>query len=197
MKVLKNFPNIIQTLYYDCGATALMSVLMHYNIYPRLKTLKKETETKKSGTSPEKLVEVSKRYGVKAKLLENMSIRDLEKKVDMGCPVLISIQIKRSSDIPLSKVWGNGHFVVVIGYNRENIYFADPMFSFTTFLKKTELEERWHDSDNYNNRKRIRREKYGIEFDPPNNWKEDNKPKHLIKTLSKLVEEYEVNNLKK
>lgn len=187
LKIIEKFPNIIQTLYYDCGATALMTVLMYFGIDARLKTLKKETETKKSGTTPERLVEVSRKYGLRAELVESMLSDDLEKSIDEGLPVLISIQIKREPKKDISKIWGTGHFLVVIGYDDNNFYFEDPMFPFITYLSKKELEERWHDSDNYENRKRIKREKYGIIFHPPNNWQIDTQPKHLIDSLTKLV----------
>ncbi len=192
MKIIEHFPNLIQTLHYDCGATALLSIFVHFGEYTDVKDLKRESQTRKSGTTPERLVEVCLKHGIKANFSENMTISDLEKNIDKDLPVLISIQIKRKPFKDIENIWSKGHFVVVIGYDDENFYFADPKFPFITFLKRQELDERWHDSDNYPNMIKIRRRHYGIIFDPPNNWKVNNGPKHLIETLDTMMKKYKL-----
>ena len=40
--------------------------------------------------------------------------------------------------------WGDGHYVVAIGYDQKKIYFEDPYTISHTFLPYKELERRWH-----------------------------------------------------
>jgi predicted double-glycine peptidase len=126
-----------------------------------------------------------------------MSIEDLEKNIDRELPVLISVQIKRQPYKDIKKIRSKGHFILAIGYDNKNIYFADPRFTFTTYLSKEELDDRWHDSDNYPNMVKIRRQHYGIVFDPPNNWKLDDTPKHLIDVITEFMNKYKLLDLKK
>jgi len=42
-------------------------------------------------------------------------------------PVLVAIQAYRSDErIAWEDCWDDGHYVVVIGYDQNNIYFEDP-----------------------------------------------------------------------
>jgi uncharacterized protein YvpB len=41
----------------------------------------------------------------------------------------------------------DGHYVVVVGYDEQNLYFEDPASFHRTWLKKKEFLARWHDQD--------------------------------------------------
>ena len=175
---------------HDCGATALLSVFVYFDIFSRINDLKNETQTTPAGTTPERLVNVCIKHSLKAEFHENMTIEDLKKNIDKKLPVLISLQIKRQPFNDIKKIWSKGHYVVVVGYDKNNIYFADPRFPYTMYLDKDELNDRWHDSDNYLKLEKKRRQHYGITFSPPKDWRSDNKPKPLIKFVDELIKKY-------
>ncbi len=57
------------------------------------------------------------------------------------------------------KEWGEGHWVVAIGYDRAGMYFEDPsLAAIRGFLPYAGLEERWHDTGPRNRRM----EHYGL-----------------------------------
>jgi predicted double-glycine peptidase len=139
---------------FSCGAAVTLTVLRYWShekyigveedaLYPALKT------TDARGTEPEPMAALLKLNGLDADYrYGEVSIADLERAVDARQPPILDLQAWRDHDAPWRETWDAGHYVVMVGYDDERVFFADP--STTTphgyvFLPRGELEERWHD----------------------------------------------------
>lgn len=131
--IIKNFPNLRQAHDFDCGATALQAVLAYYGIDERAGKIMKQVGTTETGTPIEKIKETAKKYGLKTEMAE-MKIEDVKKYLGKKIPVILLLQ-----------AYGDGHYVVAIGCDKNKIYFEDPESIYRTFLTYEELEKRWHD----------------------------------------------------
>lgn len=155
------YPFKRQTFGYDCGASCMETVLTYFGYDEREDNIMKIAGTDKNGTSIEGLMKVAKKFGLKYKARENMTVDDLKKCINRRRPCITPIQ-----------AWGNdakknwedgwlfGHYVVPIAYDDKNFYFEDPASDHRTFLSYEEMERRWHDKDAAGN-KLIR---FGIMF---------------------------------
>ena len=147
MKKIIDFPILRQTYGYDCGASAIQGVLDYYGIDIREEMIMKISSTNKKGTTIKGLKKVAKYFDL-SYTERKMNIDDLKKYVDKKIPVIIALQAwSEDKNKDLEKDWKDGHYVVVIGYSKNRIYFADPSSESKTFLFYKELEKRWHDQD--------------------------------------------------
>jgi predicted double-glycine peptidase len=148
MTIIKNFPEYRQVYEYDCGASALQSVLVYYGLDIREgKIMTMAKTTKKEGTTPQHLLAVAKKLGFKAEIICPLSLMDLKKYLQNGQPVIIDLQAWANKQKNYSRDWNNGHYVVAIGYDSKKIYFEDPNSMSRTYLSHQELLVRWHDID--------------------------------------------------
>lgn len=132
MKIL-NFPELRQAYEYDCGASALQSVLAYYDINIREELLIKYLKTSsKNGTTISSINKVLKKLNLKFES-KKMTIAEIKNYINKKIPILI-----------LLKAWNDDHWVVAIGYNKEKIIFEDPYLFKRTFLKNEEFLKRWH-----------------------------------------------------
>lgn len=93
---------------------------------------------------------------------EHMTVEDLIKEIKKGHPVMCAIQAwnwdeneQYTMDLDYSKEWECGHWVIAIGYLRDNIIFMDPSTEANyTYIPKDKLVARWHDYNVDENNKR-------------------------------------------
>jgi predicted double-glycine peptidase len=139
---------------FSCGVAATL-VLMRYwcvdayenatesDLYEPLKT------TRANGTEPEPMVELFRRSGVHADYRSgNVRVEDLERAVDAGEPPVVDLQAWSDHGAPWRQTWDAGHYVVMVGYDDDRLYFADPSRATPNgyaFLQRGELDDRWHD----------------------------------------------------
>lgn len=143
MKILQ-FPELRQVYNFDCGASALASILTYYGIDVREDKLMSLAETSKDGTGLAGIAKVLEYYGLEFQM-GSISTEELKLFINEGYPVLITLQAYKISDLPYTECWDDGHYVVAIGYDERNIYFEDPSSYKRTKLSFVELVERWHD----------------------------------------------------
>jgi uncharacterized protein YvpB len=80
-----------------------------------------------------------------------VDIVDLERAVDRGEPTIVAAQAWQSvpataSLKPWETDWDDGHYLVVVGYDRANLYFMDPSTEdHYTYIPGDEFVQRWHD----------------------------------------------------
>lgn len=147
MKQLE-FPELRQTYEWDCGANALQAVLTYYGVKIREELLIKYAKTNsKDGTSIAKMQYVLEKFKLKFDAKE-ISIKDLKSYIDREIPIIILLQAWNGKNINYSNDFHDGHWVVVIGYDANKIFFEDPYTFERTFLKNKELEQRWHAKEN-------------------------------------------------
>jgi predicted double-glycine peptidase len=147
---LSTIPDVRQSTTYSCGATVLQAVLSYYGIDKRERALMDMLKTtEEAGTSPENIVRVAKELGLLADPRENVTYEDLIKAYRDGIPVICAIQAW--TDAPPGKHswtsdWEDGHYVIVVGADRQFVYVEDPSLLGTRgIIPKQEFVDRWHD----------------------------------------------------
>ena len=139
---------------YSCGAAAALAILRLWrwedfggveerSLFAALET----TETQ--GTEPEPTVEVLRRNGLVAGYrYGDVTLAQLEAAVDAGHPPIVGLQAWRDDDRPWRMTWNAGHYVILVGYDREHLFVMDPSVLTPggyAYLPRAELDERWHD----------------------------------------------------
>ncbi|HEY9790764.1 MAG TPA: C39 family peptidase [Candidatus Obscuribacterales bacterium] len=134
---------------YTCGAAAMQSVLGYYGDDFAESDLAKELRTNsKQGTDYKRMVEFARSKGYTAELKQGMQVEELKKKLDAGLPVICLIQAWPEKPVDVSADWKDGHYVVAIGYDEQNVYFMDPWtLGNYTFIPTEEFLKRWHDKE--------------------------------------------------
>lgn len=147
MKILP-FPELRQAYNWDCGASAIQSILIYYGLDVRAGLIIKEAGTNYDhGTSPAQMKAVFKKYKLQC-TAQKMTVADIKKSIDKKIPVILLLQAwSPQEQVDWQNEWGNGHYVVAIGYDSKKIYFEDPFALGRTFLSYDELLTRWHDKD--------------------------------------------------
>ncbi|MFH1311120.1 MAG: cysteine peptidase family C39 domain-containing protein [Nanoarchaeota archaeon] len=152
MKILM-FPNLRQAYEYDCGANVTQSILDYYGIDAKESEIIKIAGTTRVGTSIKGIIKTLKKFGLKTKKGE-LTINQIKQYIDKKIPVILVIQAwTENKKVNWEKDWKDGHYVVVIGYDKHKFYFEDPASELRTYLTYKELDKRWHDMD-------VKRKKY-------------------------------------
>jgi predicted double-glycine peptidase len=147
-----NLPNVRQANGYTCGAAALQAVLRYFGkggdlgeeeLAARLGT------TSENGTSPAAILRVAREHGLIATMREHMTIADLEDYVARGVPVIVDYQAwAEQPNHDYTNDWENGHYSVVVGVDRRNVYLEDPsILGARGRIPRAEFEARWHDQE--------------------------------------------------
>ncbi len=101
-----------------------------------------------SGTCPEDIIRVAKAMGLDAEYGENLTIEEVEAAVGQGIPVIVDCQAWRSpasGNMSYAEDWVDGHLMVIIGMDDNNVYFEDPyMLGSRGYMSLQEFDERWH-----------------------------------------------------
>lgn len=147
-------PDTSQQTGYSCGPSCLQSICHYYG-------LGKEDEGEfvddmdfdhDEGSHPFQITKLAEKYGLKFKEYQPMTMEQLKRELRSRKPVMLMIQawgMKRGEEDYRKSyrgIWGEGHWVVAIGYDQEGVFFEDPSLQAVRgFLAYAELEERWHD----------------------------------------------------
>ncbi len=151
MRILP-YPETRQVYNFDCGANALVSVLVYAGVREREDRVAILACTSKDGTNTTDIVRVLRYYSIPHQASRNMRPNDLRRAIDAGHPTILTLQAYRNSNHPYPKLWNDGHWVVAIGHDENRIIFEDPASFSRTWLGDEELRQRWHDVDVGNRR---------------------------------------------
>jgi ABC-type bacteriocin/lantibiotic exporter with double-glycine peptidase domain len=157
LTVLKDFPNIRQTFHYDCGPSVIQMIALYSGIEIEKGDLIKKVDfdhnIEKDGIAPKEIVKAFKEYKIKSELSQYLTIDELKKFINKGYPVVIMLQAYSQKENPnYKKDKTDGHYAVCIGYNKENLIFADSSSFNHTYLTNDEFMKRWHDVDKFDNK---------------------------------------------
>jgi predicted double-glycine peptidase len=142
------YPFKRQIYSYDCGAACMETVLTYFGYDAREDHIMRIAGTDKGGTSIDGLIKVAKKFGIKYKVCENMTIDNLKKCINHRRPCITPVQAwGNNARENWEDDWRYGHYVVPIAYDNRNLYFEDPASEKRTFLSCEEMERRWHDKD--------------------------------------------------
>ncbi len=151
---LVRVPFVQQKQDFSCGAAATLLLMRYWcvdtyenaaeaDLYEPLRT------TRANGTEPEPMVELFHRSGLQAEYrTTTVRIDELERAVIAGEPPIVDLQAWSDRTDPWAQTWDAGHYVVMVGYDEDRLYFADPSRATPggyAFLLRGELDDRWHD----------------------------------------------------
>jgi predicted double-glycine peptidase len=146
-------PDVAQPDDYSCAAAAMASIGNYYGVGPQdVEGFKKKLHTDPDeGTYYKNIAQYARYLKLSAEVRQGMTIRELERFLAAGKPVICSIQAY--ADNP--QVYAdpdnneNGHYVVAIGFDAEVIYFMDPSIDRRRrgYLPKDEFLQRWHENE--------------------------------------------------
>jgi len=150
-----SLPEVQQPDEFSCGAASLMAILAYYGAGPEdYDVLKKKLgTTEKNGTDYHHMIQFAGEQGLQADAKPDMTLAQLERCLEECKPVICSIQayaekVPADKRAEVYKKDDNGHYLVAIGYDDNNIYFMDPSLTGRRgFLPKQEFEARWHDNE--------------------------------------------------
>jgi ABC-type bacteriocin/lantibiotic exporter with double-glycine peptidase domain len=147
--VMLEFPELRQTYNYDCGASALQSVLIYYGHNVREDEVMKMAGTSENGTTPAGIEKVAQSYGLEVRKDVNMTQKDLMHYIDLGYPIMMPIQAwpDNPEDIDYSLDEEDGHWIICVGRDHEKFYFEDPSSVVRATIEFDKLDSRWHDAD--------------------------------------------------
>jgi predicted double-glycine peptidase len=148
-------PSVKQRTDFSCGNAATLALLRYWRwdayervdeaaLYPPLET------TRARGTEPQPIATfLTTVGGIGADYRHGeVTVDDLERAVDARQPPIVDLQAWSDHDAPWRDVWDAGHYVVLVGYDDERLFFMDPSTMTPgpyAYLSRTELGERWHD----------------------------------------------------
>lgn len=152
---LVRLPMVKQRTTFSCGNAATLSLLRHWcwetfahvdetDLYLPLQT------TDARGTEPQPIAAfLSAVGGLSAEYRHgDVTVGDLERAVDSRQPPIVDLQAWQDHEWPWRDVWDAGHYVVMVGYDDERLFFMDPSTMTPgpyAYLPRAELDERWHD----------------------------------------------------
>ena len=146
---LFSMPDTRQSTEYSCGAAAMQAVLGYWGRDIGEEDVREMLNTNEvSGTYPDDIIRVAKAFGLQAEYKENMSMADLENYVAEGIPVIVDCQAWRSVsqyNESWADTWNNGHWLVVIGIDENNVTLEDPyILGDRGIMSREEFLARWH-----------------------------------------------------
>ncbi|MBI3272452.1 MAG: C39 family peptidase [Planctomycetes bacterium] len=145
--ILAGVPDVRQSTDYTCGCSALVAVLGYYGFPVDEKTVTREAKVDPEvGAELEDLAAVAGRRGLKASVKEHLTLDDLAKELSEGRPILVLNQSWRTDPkLAWKDAWDDGHYLVVIGLDRETVYVEDPSLEGSRgTIPRGEFVTRWH-----------------------------------------------------
>jgi predicted double-glycine peptidase len=151
-------PSFRQQTNFSCGAACLAAIARYFNVGPvgaDPASVEKDfiricKTTPEDGTTTEHLEQAAEKLGLEVIFAGNdMTVAGLQDYLDRGFPVICNIQAWGHHPEGYAADEDDGHYVVAVGYDAENVYFEDPSLSKTRgFIPREMFEYRWHDSEN-------------------------------------------------
>ena len=143
-------PKVRQATDYTCCVAALQSILGYYGEDKREDQLAKELKPDPEyGTDIRNLEKAALTRGFVVERKLNVPLDELKKSIDARRPAIVLIQAwSDNPNVDYAADWEDGHCVVGIGYDSENIYIMDPsVLGNYAFIPIPEFLTRWHDVD--------------------------------------------------
>jgi len=144
-------PIVRQGTSWTCGVAATASVLNFWTgiDYQEDHLAKELHATDRDGTSYGNITHFAQTLGYKVEDRRNMTLGDLFAIIDKGTPPLMLIQAWPDEyPVDWKNDWDDGHWVVGVGYDSNNVYLMDPdTMGCFTFIALPEFQDRWHDED--------------------------------------------------
>ncbi|MFA6075741.1 MAG: C39 family peptidase [Negativicutes bacterium] len=146
---LIKIPKTRQATDHTCGVASLQSLLYYYGIEIREDKLEHALHAEEYAHASDIIKYTCEQPGLTAKSEQQMTMQKLEQYIDKKVPVMVCLQAWPDNPMTIEtyqKDWEDGHWVVIIGYDKTNIYMMDPStLGNYAFVPRAEFEARWHD----------------------------------------------------
>ena len=152
-------PDVTQLTDYSCGPSCLESIAKFYGVgkedeWDYVREMRMDPRV---GSHPDQIRRLARRYRLKVREYQKMSLAQLRQELRWRHPVMIMIQaygVKRRGKRrhmawrrDYRPDWDDGHWVIAIGYDRDGFFFEDPSIEARRgWLSSEELLSRWHDT---------------------------------------------------
>lgn len=120
--IVSEVPYYKQQEWYTCGPACLRMLLKNLGTSAPEEDVAKACGTTELGTTPLQLVKGSKVFGFDADALKHEGIDDLKYILENGNPVMVLLD----PGILYGGIQGFGHFVVITGFDNNNIIYHYP-----------------------------------------------------------------------
>jgi ABC-type bacteriocin/lantibiotic exporter with double-glycine peptidase domain len=117
--VLDGMPRCVQVNDWSCGVECVRAVLTYYDVPLSFqKIVRIAGATDEEGTPAGGIRKVLRRQGLTVHTFNKGRLRDLREAIDDGCPIIATVH-------------DGGHYVVVYGYDSENLFVMNPSVNVT------------------------------------------------------------------
>lgn len=145
-KILLDVKPFQETLDADmCGPASLKIVLEYFGTTKSEEELAGLCKVKKElGTDDKSIKKVAEKLGLKVKIKNNSSYKDIEKWLKKDVPVMVDWFTKGRAYCGDSST-ADGHYSVVMGLDDEFIYLQDPELGAMRKIKREDFMRVWFD----------------------------------------------------
>lgn len=128
-----------------CGPASLKMVLDFYGVKKSEKELARLCSTDPElGTNAEGLKKAAESFGLKVEIKDNASFEDIENYLSKKIPVIVDWFTRGRADYSDSEV-ADGHYSVVVGLDKENIYLQDSEIGNLRTIRREDFLKVWFD----------------------------------------------------
>jgi len=128
---------------YTCGPACMKMIMKYFGKNFTEKHLKKFMKTlKKDGTEHFGMINCAVKKGFYCYVHKNAGINQIKHYIDLKLPVIVNFIAPD----------GEGHYAVVVAYDKNNLILNDPYFGKKTITKIKQFEKKWHSKYNKSRR---------------------------------------------
>lgn len=154
--IISKIKSFKQKTNWSCGPASLRTIFNFYKFKVSEEELISSGDIGEEGTDHKTMRFLARSYGFKFYSKNNSSLKDIEKWLTKGCPIIVNYQLGNLNG-------ENGHYSVIYGLDKDFIYIADPSNYYEgtkgsfTENKKMEIEnflKRWFDLEELKNERK-------------------------------------------
>jgi len=128
-----------------CGPASLKIVLDYYGVQKSEREIAERCgRDSRLGTDDVSIKKAAKSYGFNVEIKNKANFTDIQKWLNKGVPVIVNWFTRGRSDYNDSEV-SDGHYSVVMGLDRKNIYLQDPEIGSMRTIKRDDFLRVWFD----------------------------------------------------
>lgn len=121
---------------FTCGPASLQMIFSFLGKFKKQDNLTRVLHTTKTGTCHSSLIEEARGEDFFCYVNNNSTIHEIRHFINLGLPVVVNYNEPSTND---------GHYAVVVGYDRNKIILNDPWNGKNFKMHENEFILRWHD----------------------------------------------------
>lgn len=145
-------PVIPQGHSYSCGAATMLAIFTYWDLYDGNESslFKMLNTTPDYGTDPINMYKLGEEFGLESEYITFQTLEMVEQRIKDGWTVILDFQawadVPPGTDVDWPNRWEDGHYSIVIGMDKNFIYFMDPSsIGRYAYIPRNEFYDRWHD----------------------------------------------------